>query len=170
MKNILILASAVLLLASESANAADRPFWTEKSTYEEGSELFIVGVGSNVTSVESAREKATASAQHEIQSYLMTNRPVRLDSHMTFEETNKDGTITSFRLFTLPLKDLQAMKAFLLKNPAPYTANVQPEPVQASRGGSDLDPNPNANICVSTPIFTAEGYYVRTAVHCTKRY
>ena len=46
-----------------------RPFWTEKFSFVEGEDLFVVGVASNMKSVEEGRLKAFENGTIELMNY-----------------------------------------------------------------------------------------------------
>lgn len=128
MKNFKITVLAFSLLISSNAFASDRPFWTEKSTFEENGKFNIVGVGSNQATIEDARAKALISAERELQAYLATGRTVSMDTQMTYQESHEDGTVTVYRLFTIPIAKLHMLKAELAENlgkPEPVSQAVE---------------------------------------------
>jgi hypothetical protein len=82
------------------ALAAERPFWTEKSSYTEGDRVYFVGIATNSKTVEEGRQRALEHAQQELSNYFQLTDVTFLtfETQMTFEEPNKDGTFNTFRL------------------------------------------------------------------------
>ena len=95
---LLIIASPVLVLAGEEA----RPFWTEKSAYIEGNDLYAVGIASNMATSEEGRQRAFEQGKIELMNFAqVTDLEVEgliIETQMTYEEKNDDGTSNIFRL------------------------------------------------------------------------
>ena len=93
-----------------SATRESRPFWTEKSAFVEGEDLFVVGVGSKVKTAEEGRQKAFEHGRTELMNFAqITNLEAQglvIETQMTYEEANADGTVTVFRLLRVPAKRL----------------------------------------------------------------
>lgn len=99
-----------------------RPFWTEKSAFIEGDDLVVVGVASRARTVEEGRRQAFEQGKVELMNYAqITSLEVPglvIETQMTFEELNDDGTVTVYRLLRVPAKklvaiqDLQVVKAY----------------------------------------------------------
>lgn len=91
-----------------------RPFWTEKSAFIEGDDLFVVGVASNSKSVEEGRKQAFENGKLELMNFAqVTNLEARglvIETRVTFEEPHSDGTFTIFRLLTVPTDKLRAIQ------------------------------------------------------------
>ena len=91
--------TGVLLATSLAWAAKDaRPFWTEKSSFIEGEELFVVGVASKARTVEEGRRQAFEQGKVELMNFAqITNLEAQglvIETQMTFEEPNADGTVT----------------------------------------------------------------------------
>lgn len=102
----LVLTTAPVLLAARES----RPFWTEKSAFVEGDDLFVVGVASKASSVEEGRTQAFANGRVELMNYAqITNLEARglvIETQMTYEESNADGSMTVYRLLKVPAEKL----------------------------------------------------------------
>jgi len=111
--NLLFVASLLLItFASPSMLFAlnqDRPFWTEKSCYVEGEVVYGVGVALNKHSLDEARKAAFNAGVWEIASFTQTNNTTSLfiETQMTYEEQNKDGTYSVWRLVKVPIEMLK---------------------------------------------------------------
>lgn len=108
----LILISELLFspLLCLSATQDNHPFWTEKSSFIEGNTLYAVGVASNVKTVETGRESAFVKAKAEIMNYAqianLEGAGIIIETQMTYEEKNKDGTYNIYRLIKTDLDKL----------------------------------------------------------------
>jgi hypothetical protein len=111
----MILKTIVLILGligttSGSAAKDSRPFWTEKSAFIEGSDLFVVGVASHARSVEEGRKQAFEHGKTELMNYAQVTSleayGLVIETQMTYEEQNTDGTVTVFRLLRVPADKL----------------------------------------------------------------
>ncbi|WP_447973688.1 hypothetical protein [Nitrospira sp. Kam-Ns4a] len=98
------------LLAAKDAH----PFWTEKSSFLEGDDLFVVGVASNVRTVEEGRQLAFERGKTELMNYAQVSsldaQGLLIETQMTYEEPNPDGTLTVFRLLRVPVAKLLAIQ------------------------------------------------------------
>ena len=56
--NFTLILLGSILLAPLHAGRDNRPFWTEKTAFVEGDELFVVGVATNVRTPEEGRQRA----------------------------------------------------------------------------------------------------------------
>ena len=94
--------------------ADERPFWTEKSTFIEGDVLFAVGVASNSITVEDGREKAFQKGRLEVMNYAqiadMEESGVALETQMTYEEKNPNGSYNVYRLIKTDIKKLLSVQ------------------------------------------------------------
>lgn len=95
----------------------DRPFWTEKSSFVEGEDLFVVGVASRAKTVEEGRKQAFENGRQELMNFAqVTNLEARglvIETQMTYEEPNPDGTVTVYRLLRVPAAKLVAIQGQL---------------------------------------------------------
>lgn len=100
----------VFLAATVYSAQSNRPFWTEKSSFLEWEELFVVGVSSRARSVEEARKQAFENGRIELMNYAqITNLEARglvIETQMTYEEEMPDGSVTVYRLLKVPVKKL----------------------------------------------------------------
>ena len=109
-----ILSVLVLLfsLPSSSAIAGQRPFWTEKSTFIEGDTLYAVGVASNSNTIEAGREQAFRQGSIEVMNYAqianLERTGITLETQMTYEEQNRNGTYNVYRLLRTDIRKLLA--------------------------------------------------------------
>jgi hypothetical protein len=104
------------MIAATSGFAAKdgRPFWTEKSSFIEGDELFVVGVASNSKTVEEARKQAFENGMLELMNFAQVTsleaRGLVIETQMTFEEPQANGTVTVYRLLRVPIEKLRAIQ------------------------------------------------------------
>ena len=110
--------TAILLSASLAWAAKDaRPFWTEKSSFIEGEELFVVGVASKARTVEEGRLQAFEQGKVELMNFAqitsLEGQGLVIETQMTFEEPNVDGTVTVYRLLRVPASKLVSIQGHL---------------------------------------------------------
>src|SRR5690348_9302323 len=78
-----------------------RPFWTEKSSYVEADDLYVVGVASNVRTMEEGRLKAFEHGKIELMNFAQVTdleaQGLLIETQMTYEEQNPEGSIIIFR-------------------------------------------------------------------------
>lgn len=107
------------LLSTSLASAAKdaRPFWTEKSSFIEGDELFVVGVASKARTVEEGRRQAFEQGKVELMNFAQITsleaQGLVIETQMTFEEPNTDGTVTVYRLLRVPASKLVSIQGRL---------------------------------------------------------
>lgn len=112
----LMLTAVILSFSSLSFSATNdnRPFWTEKSSFIEGEVLYAVGVASNVRTVEIGRESAFAKGKSEIMNYAqianLDGAGILIETQMTYEEKNRDGTYNIYRLIKTDLEKLLSVQ------------------------------------------------------------
>ncbi|MBX3306363.1 MAG: hypothetical protein KF751_09990 [Nitrospira sp.] len=98
------------LLPVAAAHSANRPFWTEKSSFIEGDELFVVGVASRARTIEEGRRQAFEQGKLELMNFAQITsleaQGLVIETQMTFEELNADGTVTVYRLLRAPAAKL----------------------------------------------------------------
>ena len=108
-----ILLSSSLAWATKDA----RPFWTEKSSFIEGEELFVVGVASKARTVEEGRRQAFEQGKVELMNFAQITsleaQGLVIETQMTFEEPNADGTVTVYRLLRVPASKLVGIQGRL---------------------------------------------------------
>jgi hypothetical protein len=116
----LVCISLTVLLGLFSVSAvypASRPFWTEKSSFIEGDELFVVGVASKARTVEQGRRQAFEQGKVELMNFAqITNLEAQglvIETQMTYEEPNTDGTVTVYRLLRVPASKLVTIQGRL---------------------------------------------------------
>jgi len=94
-----------------------RPFWTEKSSFIEGEELFVVGVASKARTVEEGRRQAFEQGKVELTNFAQITsleaQGLVIETQMTFEEPNADGTVTVYRLLRVPASKLVGIQGRL---------------------------------------------------------
>ncbi|HMU96233.1 MAG TPA: hypothetical protein PKA08_05580, partial [Elusimicrobiota bacterium] len=90
----------------------DRPFWTEKSSQVIGNYLYVVGVGSDVRSVEEGRQIAFENGKREFLNFLQANSMAEtiIETQMTYQETLPNGHFTVYRLLKAPISELKKIK------------------------------------------------------------
>lgn len=112
--NRVVLVVALCLSFIPTVSAANRPFWTEKSSFVEGDELFVVGMASNSNTVEEGRKQAFENGKLELMNFAQVTSleasGLAIETQMTFDEPQPNGTFTVYRLLRVPLKQLQAVK------------------------------------------------------------
>lgn len=95
------------------SGSSTRPFWAEKSSFIEGDDLYVVGVATRRPTVEEARQKAFEHGRLEVINFSQVNDLVALglliETQMTHEELNADGSITVYRLLRVPIVKLLNM-------------------------------------------------------------
>ena len=110
---------AGILLSTSLAWAVKdaRPFWTEKSSFIEGEELFVVGVASKARTVEEGRRQAFEQGKVELMNFAQITsleaQGLVIETQMTFEEPNADGTVTVYRLLRVPASKLVGIQGRL---------------------------------------------------------
>ncbi len=106
------------ILSAWSLNAQNRPFWTEKSCYVESGVAYGVGVSLKRHSLEEARKLAFSAGVWEIANFAQISDTTLLfiETQMTYEEKNKDGSYSVWRLVKVPIKMLENTKKALHSN------------------------------------------------------
>jgi hypothetical protein len=113
---VTVLIFVLCMIAATSGFAAKdgRPFWTEKSSFIEGDDLFVVGVASNSKTVEEARKQAFENGKLELMNFAQVTsleaRGLVVETQMTFEEPQANGTVTVYRLLRVPIEKLRAIQ------------------------------------------------------------
>jgi hypothetical protein len=116
----LIAFSVLNILLITAASSADRtalrPFWTEKSSYTEGDLFYSVGVATNAKTLEEGRLAAYKNGTMEISNFAQITdlAGLTIETQMTFEEKNQDGTYNIFRLLKVEINQLTKWKTELL--------------------------------------------------------
>lgn len=122
------LATAVLMAAG-LATAGNRPFWTEKSAFVEGEDLYVVGIASRSQTVEEGRLKAFEQGKVELMNYAQLTgleaKGLVIETQMTFEEEQPDGTVTVFRLLKVPAMRLLELQGRLRSKTAVQQAALE---------------------------------------------
>ena len=115
--NILIFAICMIAAPSVYAAKDGRPFWTEKSAFIEGEDLYVVGVASKAKNAEEGRRQAFEQGKIELMNYAQVTsleaQGLVIETQMTFEEANPDNTINVFRLLRVPAAKLVAIQGRL---------------------------------------------------------
>ncbi len=103
-----------VLLSAALADAPSRPFWAEKASFIEGDDLYVVGVASGMPSREVARQQAFEHGKTEAMNFAqVTNLEglgLVIETQMTYEEENADGSVTVFRLLRVPIGKLLTLQ------------------------------------------------------------
>ena len=114
---VLLICGSVSLTSTANATRADRPFWAEKSAFVEGDELFVVGVASNVATLEEGRQQAFDHGKIELMNFAQLTdleaQGLVIETQMTYEETNPDGTVNVFRLLRVSVETLRGIQGRL---------------------------------------------------------
>lgn len=88
------------------SDSSTRPFWAEKSSFIEGDDLYVIGVASRLPTLEEARQRAFEHGKIELMNFTQVVNLEALgaiETQMTHEESNPDGTVTVFRLLRVPI-------------------------------------------------------------------
>ncbi len=111
---VLIFVLSMIAATPGFAAKDGRPFWTEKSSFIEGDDLFVVGVASNSKTVEEARKQAFENGKLELMNFAQVTsleaRGLVVETQMTFEEPQPNGTVTVYRLLRVPIEKLRAIQ------------------------------------------------------------
>ena len=112
--SIALMVFIVFYHTAVKAENPNRPFWTEKSTFVEGENLFVIGVASNAKTVEDGRLKAFEHGKIELMNYAQITdleaQGLVIETQMTYEEPHKDGTVSVFRLLRVPADKLLSIQ------------------------------------------------------------
>jgi hypothetical protein len=96
------------------ADPSTRPFWAEKTSFIEGEDLYVVGVASGMPTREQARQRAFEHGKIEVMNFAQVPNLKALglviETQMTYEEPNADGTITVFRLLRVPIEKILTLQ------------------------------------------------------------
>tara|TARA_Y100000034_G_C6910321_1_gene424373 strand:- start:3202 stop:3864 length:663 start_codon:yes stop_codon:yes gene_type:complete len=97
----------IILFTLISIQALAKPFWTEKTTYQEGDRVYFVGVSTNNSSLEEGRKKALNNAKSEISNFLQISNLNNFTFHtqMNYEEETESG-YTVYRLMWADREEL----------------------------------------------------------------
>lgn len=125
-----------------AANSDNRPFWTERSTWNFGGDLFVVGVASRAKTTEEGRQLAFEHGKRELLNFTqaVSLDGITIDTQMTYEEPNEDGSVTVFRLLRVPVPKLSALKSapqYSFSPPAPKQPTVK-TPTKPYRATPDI--------------------------------
>ena len=111
---IVILGLCMLAVSPGYAARDGRPFWTEKSAFIEGDDLYVVGVASNSKTVEDGRKQAFENGKLELMNFAQVTsleaRGLVIETQMTFEEPQSNGTVTVYRLLRVPTDKLRTIQ------------------------------------------------------------
>lgn len=93
-----------------------KPFWTEKSSYIEGNNLYVVGVSSNAASIEAGRKQAFENGKSEIMNFTQISNleGLVIKTQMTYEERagNKHNV---YRLMYVDYEGVNSLKSLNLE-------------------------------------------------------
>lgn len=100
-----------------SSVAYARPFWTEKSSYSEGTRTYFVGIATAKKNLETARQEATDNARKELMNFLQIShtKAIPFQTQMTHEEKASDGSTTVYRLMFVEAADIERFREAQLK-------------------------------------------------------
>ena len=106
--------AAVTVPEARAGDKSARPFWTEKSAFVEGDELYVVGIASNAKTAEDGRQQAFERGKIELMNFAQVTtleaQGLGITTQMTFEESNADRSVTVYRLLRVPLEKLLAIQ------------------------------------------------------------
>ena len=115
--SLVLLAITLLPTSALTAGHENQPFWTEKSAFVEGDDLFVVGVATKARSVEEGRKQAFEQGKIELMNYAQITsleaQGLVIETQMTYEEPNPEGTVTVYRLLFVPVAKLVAIQGRL---------------------------------------------------------
>jgi hypothetical protein len=100
------------LLCIRASYADDvKPFWTEKSSYIEGNNLYVVGIASNAPSVESGRKQAFENGKSEIINFTQISdlEGLLIKTQMTYEE-ERNNKYNIYRLMYVDYEGINSLK------------------------------------------------------------
>lgn len=114
---VVLLAITLLPASAIPAGHENQPFWTEKSAFVEGDDLFVVGVATKARSFEEGRKQAFEQGKIELMNYAQITsleaQGLVIETQMTYEEPSPDGTVTVYRLLRVPAAKLVAIQGRL---------------------------------------------------------
>ncbi len=128
---VAVLLAFLLAVQADSAEYG-HPFWAEKSSFVEGDVLYAVGVATQAKSQEAGRQTAYESGKRELSNFAQITdlSGLNIETQMTYEELNRDGTFNVFRLLKVDMGELTRWKAKLL---AQATAQMESQNQEVSR-------------------------------------
>ncbi len=99
----------------ELNNFENRPFWTSKTNYVEFGVVYGVGTAISKKKLEKGREESFKNGILEIANYAqITNTSLLfVETQMTYEEQNKDGSYSVWRLVKVPFEMIKNVKKAL---------------------------------------------------------
>lgn len=114
---LLAFAYWIIPAISQGASYNERPWWTERSAFVEGDTLYAVGVASRAKTVEAGRQQAFERGAIELTNYAQITsleaQGLVIETQMTFEESNSDGTVNIYRLLRVPIAKLLSVQSQL---------------------------------------------------------
>jgi myosin heavy subunit len=114
---LVLLAITLLPAPALPAGHENQPFWTEKSAFMEGDDLFVVGVATKARSFEEGRKQAFEQGKIELMNYAQVTsleaQGLVIETQMTYEEPGPEGTVTVYRLLRVPAAKLVAIQGRL---------------------------------------------------------
>ncbi len=135
----LLVSLALSQYTGVSAARDNRPFWTERSTRILGDDLYVVGVASRAKTTEEGRQLAFEHGKQELLNFTQAAslNGLTIDTQMTYEEHNEDGSVTVFRLLRVPIPKLLALKSapqysFSPPSPRPPAVKTPTKPYRAT--------------------------------------
>jgi len=144
MNLLVIVLTPILLIVSSAlspcgAQEQMRPFWTEQSTFIQGEELFLVGIATNARTPEEGRRVAFENGKLELMNYAQLRssdlKGLLIETQMTYEELNPDGSYNVFRLLKVALSSVQASQA---NRPPPSGAEGEKQSKVSRKGKISL--------------------------------
>ena len=100
------------LLCIRASYADDvKPFWTEKSSYIEGNNLYVIGIASNASSVEAGRMQAFENGKSEIMNFTQISdlEGLVIKTQMTYEE-ERNYKYNIYRLMYVDYEGINSLK------------------------------------------------------------
>ena len=93
--------------------STDRPYWTEQASFSFSDSLYVIGVATNAPTVEAGRQAAFEHGLREIMNYAQVSNLNNLQVHTerNFEEPQRDGRVSVWRLLRVSMDDLRVLKA-----------------------------------------------------------
>lgn len=111
----ILLGLALHPVPEATADAGERPFWTEQAVFHFGNDVFFTGRASCASSIEEGRQRAYTAALQEIKNFSHVEEIVGflIDTQMVYEEAHpvdcSPGSVTAWRLLRAPRAALESL-------------------------------------------------------------
>lgn len=126
----ILVTSLAVAIHAFAASSSGRPFWTEKSAFHEGDDLFVVGIASKAETLEVGRQLAFEHGKRELMNFAQIshlNSPgLVIETQMTFEELHADNTVTVYRLLRVSINSLLSHQEVVQRFAKKETSDLEP--------------------------------------------